>query len=62
MSELSCEGTRKDNSFYFFPDKDECLVQNGGCVQFCHNTEGSYTCSCRTGFFLDTGGLNCLGW
>ena len=31
-------------------DIDEC--ENYPCSQNCHNTLGSYTCSCRTGYSL----------
>ena len=27
-------------------DIDECLVDNGGCVQKCINVPGSYACTC----------------
>ncbi|CAH3190299.1 unnamed protein product, partial [Porites lobata] len=30
-------------------DVDECSVNKGGCNQFCHNTFGSYYCSCKNG-------------
>ena len=31
-------------------DIDECASDNGGCEQNCHNNNGSYTCSCNTGY------------
>ena len=33
-------------------DVDECLTSNGGCSAnaMCHNTVGSRTCACKTGF------------
>ena len=31
-------------------DIDECAIQNTGCEHLCHNTQGSYFCSCYEGF------------
>lgn len=44
-----------------FVDRNECNYENGGCVHFCHNTPGNYTCSCKPGFTLDKDGHNCIG-
>ncbi|XP_061891515.1 growth arrest-specific protein 6 [Entelurus aequoreus] len=33
-------------------DVDECSKRNGGCDHECHNTVGSYHCSCRQGYML----------
>jgi len=44
-----------------FTDEDECSYENGGCVHFCKNTLGNYTCSCKDGFVLDRDGHNCIG-
>ncbi|XP_066959442.1 multiple epidermal growth factor-like domains protein 6 isoform X2 [Macrobrachium rosenbergii] len=33
-------------------DTDECLEDSGGCSQLCHNTGGSYSCSCMVGYEL----------
>lgn len=41
-------------------DSNECNYDNGGCVHFCHNTPGNYTCSCKSGFTLDKDGHNCI--
>ncbi|CAH1233663.1 FBN3 [Branchiostoma lanceolatum] len=40
-------------------DKDECSSANGGCDHACNNTVGSYVCSCRPGFVLDSDGRGC---
>lgn len=32
--------------------KNECDINNGGCSQNCHDTPGSYFCSCHEGFTL----------
>ena len=43
-------------------DIDECtLNNNGGCEQTCHNTDGSYYCSCLNGYSIDANGHNCIG-
>ena len=44
-----------------FIDIDECNEDNGGCEQICNNTIGSYECSCRDGYELDSNGMNCTG-
>ncbi|KFM67760.1 Sushi, von Willebrand factor type A, EGF and pentraxin domain-containing protein 1, partial [Stegodyphus mimosarum] len=31
-------------------DKDECSIKNGGCEGACHNSPGSFSCSCGTGY------------
>ncbi|XP_053389061.1 uncharacterized protein LOC128552082 [Mercenaria mercenaria] len=40
-------------------DTDECEVANGGCQHICHNTVGSYECSCNTGYILSDNGGTC---
>ena len=42
-------------------DIDECQSDNGGCEQVCTNIEGSFECSCRTGYALVANGANCAG-
>ena len=37
-------------SYYCMVDIDECDSGNGGCAQNCHNSPGSYSCSCNTGY------------
>jgi hypothetical protein len=47
-------------TFYFIPDINECLTIspcNGNAT--CNNTEGSYTCTCNTGYSGD--GVTCDG-
>ena len=43
------------------PDINECSVNNGGCAHNCTNTQGSLTCSCRSGFQLASDGMSCNG-
>lgn len=40
-------------------DKDECSRDNGGCQHECTNTQGSYTCHCRSGFTLHENKHDC---
>ena len=42
-------------------DVDECAEFNGGCQQTCSNADGSYSCSCETGFVLAPDGKVCNG-
>ena len=45
---------------YTHVDINECLVSNGGCEHICLNTNGSYQCSCQSGFKL-TNNIFCSG-
>ena len=47
-------------SFLVETDIDECASDNGGCEQNCHNNNGSYTCSCNTGY-ASSGFHGCVG-
>ena len=42
-------------------DLNECETLNGGCQQQCINTNGSFNCQCRNGFFLNGNGRTCAG-
>ena len=43
-------------------DIDECSVSNGGCGHTCNNNQGSYSCTCNTGYYLNsTNGETCHG-
>lgn len=44
-----------------FVDINECASNNGGCNQNCHNTPGSYYCSCNSGYNLASNGRACNG-
>ena len=48
-------------SVEFYVDLDECATGNHNCQQQCHNTVGSYTCSCNSGFDLNSDGRTCTG-
>lgn len=47
--------------FMTFADINECATYNGACDHFCTNTDGSYTCSCSSGYQLESDGHNCTG-
>lgn len=36
-------------------------MKNGGCEQICHNKQGSYHCSCHTGYALQRDNKTCEG-
>ena len=42
-------------------DINECLMNNGGCSQICINTNGSFMCSCLTGYSLSIDNTTCQG-
>ena len=42
-------------------DLNECSTGNGGCLQLCINSIGSYRCSCRPGFVLNSDNRTCSG-
>lgn len=45
-----------------FIDIDECVrFNNGGCEHDCHNSNGSFSCTCRAGYTLKKDHLSCAG-
>ena len=46
---------------YIQIDIDECAEGTDRCTQNCHNTVGSYTCSCNVGYNLNANGWRCDG-
>ena len=49
---------------YVYTDQDECAYNIDQCDDnygLCHNTKGSYYCSCIGGFKLTTDGHSCTG-
>ena len=46
---------------FHITDVDECAASNDNCDKNadCKNTEGSFTCTCRSSFFGD--GISCEG-
>ena len=49
--------------YCFVLDIDECKNQPNLCgpVGTCHNTRGSFKCSCPTGYKVDMTGEKCIG-
>ena len=46
---------------YTTSDIDECSEESHRCEQNCHNSVGSYACSCDSGYHLNEDGLTCNG-
>ena len=46
---------------FSYTDVNECATQNGGCHHNCHNTVGSYHCSCNDGYTLGRDDHTCSG-
>ncbi|XP_070560028.1 mannan-binding lectin serine protease 1-like [Ptychodera flava] len=46
-------------AYYHSEDIDECLDQNGGCNNTCHNVYGGFFCSCPPGYRLHSDGRTC---
>ena len=42
-------------------DLDECTLGVSGCAHLCTNTPGSFTCSCRSGYQINSDLLTCSG-
>ena len=45
--------------FYTILDIDECALGIDQCAHMCHNTNGSYICSCNAGYLLNSDLFNC---
>ena len=41
-------------------DINECTANTDGCDQVCTNTDGSFECSCNSGFTLSNDGKTCI--
>lgn len=63
--EYSCTGKGCMWCLYFkspvLLDINECLRNNGGCSQNCTNSNGSYLCSCKSGYYLAQNQYSCTG-
>ena len=42
-------------------DENQCLDNNGGCAHTCTNELPGFTCSCASGYRLDTDNRGCVG-
>ena len=40
---------------------NECLLGIHNCMQVCENVNGSFACSCETGYALNPDGYTCRG-
>ena len=49
------------DSLFHFTDVIECATGIDECNQNCHNTDGSYSCSCDPGYTLYRDNLFCYG-
>ena len=54
------------DTMLYFLDLNECTEEggvhsNGGCSHVCINKDGSYRCSCRTGYVLSSDLHFCKG-
>ena len=45
----------------FAVDVNECDTANGGCADTCTNSDGSFACSCGSGYVLNADGVSCDG-
>ena len=63
ITRLSQQLPRLVNEFMnnTLPDIDECSEGIYNCEQNCHNSIGSYACSCNSGYRLDGNGVTCSG-
>ena len=41
-------------------DINECAGNIDDCAQVCNNTDGSFQCSCNSGYSLSSNGRSCL--
>ena len=46
---------------FCYLDVNECLINNAGCKHNCKNTDGSYYCTCNSGFELSSDNHKCEG-
>ena len=67
ISSITCVHLEKNyitwtyNHLLFIVDVNECNTNNGGCEDSCVNTDGSYYCTCDTGYSLDSNKHDCNG-
>ncbi|KAI6647608.1 Reticulon-4 receptor-like 2 [Oopsacas minuta] len=49
-SECICPEGYMENAKGNCEDRNECIIDNGGCMQTCMNTVGGYECLCKDGY------------
>ncbi len=47
--------------YLYISDINECNTLNGGCDGTCHNSLGSFSCTCGNGYTLGSDGKTCNG-
>ena len=47
--------------YYELLDIDECVEGTSLCSHICLNNNGSYSCTCRPGYYLAADKVTCLG-
>ena len=66
---MTTVGARVSNSIFMcfsynqkvYIDHNECLSNTHVCEQVCHNSHGTYTCTCNTGYRLASNNRTCDG-
>ena len=63
MTLMYCVNVYKSHNFVVQSDVNECEGENFPCADNaeCQDTEGSFECSCLSGYSGD-GYINCTGW
>ena len=51
----------KSDHYNVYTDVNECVLGTDSCAHNCHNTVGSYRCSCNTGYTLNRDRYTCDG-
>ena len=61
MADMLIQSHYHADSLFHFTDVNECATGIDECNQNCHNTDGSYSCSCDPGYILYRDNLFCYG-
>ena len=59
MSRLCCMSCDITSLYFCHTDINECSLGTHNCEQLCTNTPGSFTCSCRSGYTLNSDRRTC---
>merc|ERR1712142_95210 len=60
FTDVECVNGNFDRDPPTCEDVDECATNNGGCMDVCTNTEGSFECSCFDGRILQEDYVSCV--